>query len=116
WTATTLATLDGAAKALVSHGEDLVVACADGALVALRRDGDGRWTTERLDQAPAGLARLGSDGERLLVARDDGALALYAGGRVDVVHQEGNRLRGAVFANVDVAAPGLELATAGYGR
>jgi hypothetical protein len=67
-----------------------------------------------LDEASAGLARLGTDGERIVAARDDGAFCMVAGGACTVLYKEGKRLRGAVLADLDPSVPGLEAATAGY--
>jgi hypothetical protein len=131
WIATELAQVDGAVKSLQPFGAGLAAACADGALVETRPADDGTWRVRVLDQALAGLARLGGDGRRLLVARDDGVLQLVqvsgdsplanagpGSGGVDVaeVHRESGKLRGAVIADLDPSLPGLELGTAGYGR
>jgi hypothetical protein len=89
------------------------VACNAGTVVNVRKTGTS-WRREVLDQAEAGQSRIGTDGRRLLVARDDGALGLIGEeGRTDI-HQEGQKLRGAVLADLDPAAPGVEAATAGY--
>jgi len=113
WSATEAASIAGAAKGAVAHGGGAAIACADGRVVHLVR-GEGGWTTAVLDEAPGGQARIASDEERLLVARDDGALGLLEGGRRRDIHREGAKLRGAVLANLDPRSPGLEAATAGY--
>ena len=105
--------LGGAGKNAVPHDGGAAIPCRDGAVVLLRRD-EGGWSSRVLDRAGAGQARIASDGERLLVARDDGALSLIEGGaRRELLHEEA-KLRGAVLADLDPALPGLEAATAGY--
>jgi hypothetical protein len=93
------------------------VPCAGGAVMHVRRTEHGTWTAEVVGRAAAGYARIAADGDRLLVARDDGALALRdAKGAWTEIHREGQKLRGAAFADLDPRAPGLEAATAGYER
>lgn len=95
----------------------VALACADGSVVSLSPSGDA-WKLEILDVGPAGAARLDSDGDRLLVARDDGGLGLVplaGGGRQDI-YKEADKLRGAVWANVDPLGPAAEAATAGYSK
>lgn len=119
WTSQVLADVDGAVKNLVAFGDSVAAACADGSLVLVERaagETPDAWRARVLDRAPAGLARIGSDGARLLVARDDGVLALVTGDAVDEVHRESGKLRGAVIADLAPDRPGDELATAGYGQ
>jgi len=111
---TPAAQLDGPAKQVVGWRSGALVACANGELVHVVKQ-DGAWTSRVLATAPAGLARLGPSDDAVAVARDDGALWLVdADGSGTVVHQEDQKLRGAVLAELDPTAPGLELASAGY--
>jgi len=66
------------------------------------------------DTADAGQSRIGTDGSRLLAARDDGGLGLWSDGARMDIYSEGAKLRGAVLADIDPDVPGLEAATAGY--
>ena len=106
--------LDGPAKQVVPWRGGVAVACADGQLVFVKKV-DGAWTKTTLARAEAGLARLGPSPDHLAVARDDGVLWLVdASGRGREIHREGQKLRGAVHADLEPDAPGLELACAGY--
>ncbi len=113
WVAEVAGTLPGAAKNMVEHRDGVAIACADGSLLLLRRPADA-WQLELLDRAPAGNARMATDGERLLVARDDGGLGLYTDGVREDIHRGSDKLRGAVLANVDPTHPGVEAVTGGY--
>jgi len=115
WVPEVVGTLPGAAKNMVEYRDGVAVACADGSLLLLRRPSD-TWQLELLDRAPAGNARMATDGARLLVARDDGGLGLYTGGVRKDIHRESDKLRGAVLANVDPPHPGVEAVTGGYGK
>jgi hypothetical protein len=66
--------------------------------------------------AGAAQARVGTDGERLLYACDDGGLRLVDGDAVRVIHREAQKLRGAVLADLDPSQEGIEAATTGYGK
>ena len=113
WISETAADLGSAGKTAVIYRGGAAVACNAGTVVHVRKTG-GSWRSEILDRAKAGQSRVGTDGRRLLVARDDGSLGLISEtGRTDI-HKEGQKLRGAVLADLDPAAPGLEAATAGY--
>lgn len=79
----------------------------------MRKTAEG-WSSAILDEAPAGLARLGTDGARVVAARDDGSLGLLAAGRRTDIYREEAKLRGAVLADLDPSAAGLEAATGGY--
>jgi hypothetical protein len=107
------ADLGGAGKNAVAYGGGAVVASTGGTLLHLKK-GPAGWTSAVLDRAPAGQARVGTDGERLLAARDDGALGLVAGGARTDIHKAPKKLRGAVLADLDRASPGVEAATVGY--
>lgn len=102
-----------AAKGMVAFGDGAAVACNDGSLVIVGPGPTG-WEVEVTFVAPAGLARLGTDGERLLAAADDGALWLVEGSLGVRIHDEALKLRGAVLTDLDPDSPGLEAATAGY--
>ena len=115
WRHDELLELPGAGKAVLSTPRGVVVACTDGSLVLARRSGDA-FEAEVVDRRPAGRARLGRAGERLVVADDDGVLSIVEGGASSEVHREGDKLRGAVLADLVPEWPGLEAATAGYGR
>jgi len=113
WISETAADLGSAGKTAVAYRAGAAVVCNGGTVVHVRKTG-GSWASEVLDQAKAGQSRIGTDGQRLLAARDDGALGLIGrAGRKDI-HKEGQKLRGAVLADLDPAAPGIEAATAGY--
>jgi hypothetical protein len=113
WISETAADLGSAGKTAVPYRGGAAVACNAGTVVHVRKTG-GRWSSEVLDRAEAGQSRIGTDGRRLLVARDDGALGLIGTeGRTDI-HKEGQKLRGAVLADLDPGAAGIEAATAGY--
>ncbi len=116
WQARRLAELGAPGKIAIPFGAGVAVGCADGSVWVLDPETEGG--ARRLFQAPAGQSRLGTDGERLLCAGDDGRLRLWrpgAGERLDTLHAEERKLRGAVLADLDPATPGLEAATAGYG-
>lgn len=114
WKSAKIATLPGAGKNAVSFKGGAAVACADGSVVHLVKK-DGAWTTTPLDKVEAGQSRIGTDGSRLIVARDDGVLSLLdAGKRTEIRHEE-QKLRGAVLADVCATCDGVEAATAGYG-
>jgi hypothetical protein len=100
-------------KTAIPYGAGAVVACVGGTLEVVERK-DGAWRTRVLATLPAGAARMARDGNKVLVACDDGALRLVDGANVTVLHQEGQKLRGAVFGEFDGDRPGLEAATGGY--
>ncbi len=113
WLTETAGDLGGAGKTAVVYRGGAAVACSAGTVVHVRKTG-GRWSSEVLDRADAGQSRIGTDGTRLLVARDDGALGLIDRRVRTDIHKEGHKLRGAVLADLDPASPGIEAATAGY--
>lgn len=113
----TVAHLGGAGKNAAPHDDGVVVAVTDGSLVRVRpaAEGSSDFAVDTLAEHGAGLARLGSDGERVLVATDDGLLQLVeADGTTRTLHDETQKLRGAVLANLDPISPGLEAASVGY--
>ena len=83
---------------------------------------DGAWTHKSTDFTLGGPARIDARGEEILVACDNGSLnkvgldlrsGLSARRRL---HKESQKLRGAVLADLDPSVPGVEAATAGYGK
>lgn len=109
-----LGSLPGNAKGAAAGAEGVVFACEDGSLVRFRRSGAGPWSADLLDQVDGPLARVAADGERVLYCGNDGVLRLWRDGRVRVLHESSDRLRGAVIADLDPTGPGVEFATAGY--
>lgn len=113
WQSRTVAALGSPGKNAVPFRGGAAVVCAGGTVQHVAKR-DGKWTMATLDTAPAGQARIGTDGERLLAARDDGKLGLIADGKRVDIYDEPQKLRGAVLADVDPHFPGAEAATAGY--
>jgi len=105
--------LAAAGKNLVPHSGGVAVALTDGTVVHTSAAND--WKAEVIDRGSAGRARLGSDGERLVIASDDGSLVMLGanGSRADL-HRSGQKLRGAVLHNLVPISSGLEAATVGY--
>jgi len=113
WGVRTLGALPGPAKNGLTLGERSYFACQDGSLVTYGPS----HAIEVLQRGESGHARLGSDGQRLVVCDDGGTLSLVDfDGRAEVVYREGDKLRGAVIADLDPRVPGPELATVGYER
>jgi hypothetical protein len=96
------------------RGNEAIIASSDGTVYALARTGDA-WGLEALSLSTAGQSRLGvaPDG-RIVSAGDDGVLRLIDGKNLFDIHREGQKLRGAVLADLDPSSPGLEAATASY--
>jgi len=109
----TVTELSGPGKMAVAHEGGAAIVCADGSVIQLTRR-DGVWKSTVIDKTEAGQARIDSDGRRLLLARDDGVLALLFGGERTELRKEDSKLRGAVLADLDPDSPGLEAASAGY--
>jgi hypothetical protein len=107
------AALPGNGKNALAVPGGVVVACTDGSLVQAKLEGPALAVTV-LDRRESGRARLGTDGTRLVVADDDGTLSLVSGSRRETIHTETGKLRGAVLADLDPDAPGIEAATTGY--
>ena len=106
--------LPGPAKHAVGWRGGAAIACANGDLVLLTRAEEG-WELETLASASTGLARLGPSAGELAVGRDDGVLwILDPTGEGREAYREGQKLRGAVRADLDPDRPGLEAAAAGY--
>jgi len=113
WVTERAAALPGAGKSAVGVEGGVAVACTDGSIVRVVRAERGFRATE-LDRREAGRSRLGTDGRRVLSADDDGALTLVGRRGARTLCTERAKLRGAVLADLDPQAPGLEAATAGY--
>lgn len=107
--------LPGPAKSAVAYRGGVVVACKDGSIAYIRKEA-GEWRCSLLDRAEAGQSRIGTDGVRIIVSRDDGVLAVLDGGKRMEIYAEPSKLRGAALADLDPASLGLEAATAGYGK
>jgi hypothetical protein len=104
-------TLPGAGKTALEVGNSVIIACDDGSLVAV--DWSDR-SVITLDERPSGRARLGSDGHRIVVADDDGTLSIVTPSGRTEIFRESDKLRGAVLADLDTDAEGIEAACAGY--
>jgi hypothetical protein len=115
WETREVPSFSGPAKNAVGYRDGVAVACSDGRVMLVRPTEEG-FVAELLDEAPAGCARLASDGDKLLVARDDGVLALLDENGSQEIYREQDKLRGAVLANLDSVSPAIEAATAGYSR
>jgi hypothetical protein len=113
WVAEEAAELDGAGKSAVTFRGGVAIACTDGSVVKVRGTTAG-WVSNVVDRNPAGRARIACDGERLLVAGDDGALVLIAGGVASLLYESSSKLRGAVIAPLGAFAGFSSFATAGY--
>lgn len=113
WTATTAGTLGGVGKSATAFQGGAAIASRDGTVVFVGLAPDG-WQLRVIDRAEAGQARIGAGDATLVVARDDGVLALIDEAGRREVYREAERLRGAVLAELDPSTPGLEVATAGY--
>lgn len=120
-----VATLPGNAKGMAATRRGLAVACDDGSLVVVERpradeDPTGPWRVAYTWRGAAPLARVAARGDEVLFCDNGGVLRLLqfaAGGgfeRALVCATAPDRLRGAVFADVDPRAPGTEAATGGY--
>lgn len=115
WTSQVIGELPGPGKCAIAARGGIVVACKDGSVVHFAPDGDA-WRRTTLDHRNTGRARLGVDGDRILVCDDDGTLAVLDGKRRIELFHSTSKLRGAVLADLDPARPGLEAATVGYSR
>jgi hypothetical protein len=115
WAHRKLVDLTGKGKSVVAHPDGGAVIAVSSGLVEHLVTEEGGWGLVTLLGEDAGQSRLGvaADG-RIVSAGDDGALRLIENGTVRVIHQEAQKLRGAVLADLDPASPGLEAATASY--
>jgi hypothetical protein len=105
--------LDGQGKGAAVVASGAVVACADGSVMLLERSGRD-WESRLLRKFPAPQARIAGLGDAVLVCDNGGDLRLIQDQRTDVVFSATDRLRGAVFADVDPKDPVRQAATAGY--
>ena len=108
-----LGPLPGNAKGAAAGVGGVVFACDDGSLVRFRLTAGG-WRADVLDRAADALARVAADEEQVLYCANDGVLRLWRDGRVHVLHESSDRLRGTVIGDLDPERPGVEFATAGY--
>lgn len=113
WTEHDAGPLPADAKCAVAFDRGVAVGCTDGSL-ALVEPGEAGSRGLVLDAAGSAQSRLGTDGRRLVVCRNDGTLALVDDAGARTIYSEGDRLRGAVLAELAADVPGLEAATAGY--
>lgn len=113
WKKEVVAELPGAAKNAVAMKEGIAFACNDGSLVRLRREGP-EWKTTVWDERDVGRARMGTDGERIVIGDDDGTLSLVSDDGRTELYRSDQKLRGAALANLMPEHDGLEVATAGY--
>ncbi len=118
------APLPGPGRSIAPTSGGVVVACRDGSVIDISLSGVLGPVPIPRDKRDAGRARIAAAGRDVLAADDDGTLTFLttsddgaddhrADGRV-VLHRGPDKLRGAVLADLDPTAPGLEAATAGY--
>lgn len=115
WKATKIADLPGAGKCVVRHGAGVAIGCHDGSVVVVSRTEDG-FSAKTVDHRDAGRARIASRDGWILTSDDDATLSLVTEDGTTALHEESAKLRGAVLAELDPESPGLEAATAGYGK
>jgi hypothetical protein len=105
--------LGGKAKAVAITPTGAVAALANGDLVALDRQDDG-WERRLCHHFDQPLARLGTRGDEIVVCDNGGRLHRVDEQGVELLYQDADRLRGAVYGDIDGTATGTEIATAGY--
>lgn len=113
WAVDRIAPLPGAGKSVAVHEGAVYVACTDGTVLRVEKQG-GSWNSASADEREAGRSRLGSSPLGVVVSDDDGVFSLLGSGGPVELFRDSNKLRGAVLADLDPSAPGLEAATAGY--
>lgn len=113
WEVKVVADLPAPAKSMVPWKHGVALALTDGQVLEARPGPNG-FSLSPLDAITSGRARLATDEERLLCASDDGSLRLIGNGAAQEIHRSGDKLRGAVLANLVPTLPGLEAATVGY--
>lgn len=118
WGAERACDLGGEGKGAVAFDRGAALACEDGSVRMVARgtspeDGPN-WTCHVLDKAPSGQARIAAAGATLVLAGDDGVLALLDARGRRAIYREPDRLRGAALADFDPSSSGLEAATVGY--
>ena len=113
------ATHTGNAKGACLVDDGFVLACDDGQTFRYRRGEAGEWQLAHTCDFGATLARIAAfQGTDYAVCGNDGSFTLHQrrgdrSGRT-ALHQVDNRLRGALFVDIDVEAAGAEACTAGY--
>lgn len=108
-TVPTSAPIKGAAIGL----RGAVLAQNDGRLVEIVRHSGG-FEPRQLFQVIEPLARVAATRNVVLFGGNDGRLRVWRKGEVETLLTSGDRLRGAVLADLDQDRPGVEGATAGY--
>jgi len=109
------APLPGPGRSIAPTAGGVAVACRDGSVVDVSLSGVVGPVPMPRDKRDVGRARVAAADRDVLAADDDGTLTLLTAGESGVVlHQGTDKLRGAVLADLDPSAPGLEAATAGY--
>jgi len=117
WATLYVADLPSPGKNVVVDGGRIVAVCAGGTRETIVCRDARTWAGESRTIGPVGPARVSAHGDEILVACDDGGLRLLRGEQpAEVLYREADKLRGAVLADLDPDAPGLEAATAGYGK
>jgi len=120
WRAERLAGFTAPGESVTAIDGALVVACADGTLVAVERSGDG-WRSRPIGRRSPSRSCVGTDGRRLVRGDEDGTVSLLTRNRTDakeawrcdpVGHDDG-RVTASVLADLVPERPGLEIATAG---
>lgn len=130
WSVTHEVGIDGPGKAAVGYRTGVAIAVQGGHISTVLHHsvshaegtiGLGGWTKGAIGAGGVSMARIDTDGSRLLAAADDGRLYLFTLSAVGVevirrttVHEEGMKLRGAALGDFDPTHPGLEAASAGY--
>jgi hypothetical protein len=105
--------LTGPAKGASAGLGGAVIVDAEGALLKLSRD-DGLWQRTELAKFEDSLARVTATSDEVLFCANDGKLRLWSAEGVETVYSTTDRLRGAIFIDMDPGSYGVELATAGY--
>lgn len=117
WQARSSKVLAGAGKNVLMLAGIALVANTSNTLVGLEVLGAGEPPRESQRLAlGASTARVGRGADHIVAACDDGSLRLTDFHEVAVIHQEEQRLRGAVLGDLDPVVEGEEAATVGYGK
>lgn len=111
---TAVVALPAPAKTLAPLGEGVALGLMNGQVVWAREGREG-GRLDVLAEGAVARSRLCVEGGRVLCADDAGGLDLIVPGQPPRrVLQVAGKLRGAAFAELDPAHPGLEIATCGY--
>jgi len=121
WRDQPLVGLSSAGESVTAIGRAIMVACADGSLVAVERSEDG-WRSRTIGKGSSARTCVGTDGRRLVSGHDDGTVSVLtpdpmdgaAPWRCDRVSGDQGRVAGAVLADLVSERPGLEIAVAGH--